>query len=236
MSGGDHERWSEDVAAYMLGVLGPEEATAFERHAEGCEHCRSEMRWLTAAVEVLPEAVERHEPPPQLRQRLLSEVEADARAEAAAPPAAEGVLARLSARLRRLGSGSHGWRPAAGLAALALVVVVALGGYEIGSGGNGGGNPTAFVSGSAEVVREGDAGELHLTAVKQLPPDRVLEAWVRRDGQIEPVKALFVPDSSGEASTRIGDMTDVDLVMVTTEPEGGSASPTSAPIAEVPVS
>lgn len=240
MSENDHERWSDDVAAYMLGALEPAEAAEFEGHAEDCERCRSEMRWLTAAVETLPEAVQRQQPPPRLRQRLMAEVEADARAAGVESAAAEpGVLHRVGASLRA----RRDWRRLAWVATLALVLV-ALGGYEIGSsgsGGDGGGSTTTFVSGhapgvTAEVVREGDSGELHLAAVSSLPPDRVLEAWVRRDGEVEAVKALFVPNSEGEASTTIGDMRGVDLVMVTTEPSGGSAAPTSAPIAEVPVS
>ena len=40
----------------MLGALEPEEAAELERHAESCERCRSEMRWLTPAVEALPES------------------------------------------------------------------------------------------------------------------------------------------------------------------------------------
>jgi anti-sigma-K factor RskA len=242
MSGNEHERWSEDVAAYMLGALAPEEAAEFERHAEDCERCRSEMRWLTAAVEVLPEAVERQAPPPELRQRLLAEVGADARAAGVEPAAEGGTRRRLGGRFSVSGGGSLEWRRVGWLAAMALVVV-ALGGYAIGSsgGGGGGGSTEAFISGTApgvtaEVVREGDSGEIHLASVASLPPGRVLEAWVRRDGEVEPVKALFVPNGEGDATTTLGSMKGVDLVMVTTEPTGGSKAPTSAPIAEIPVS
>jgi anti-sigma-K factor RskA len=236
-----HDRWSEDLAAYMLGALEPGEATELERHAEDCERCRSEMRWLTAAVEVLPEAVERHRPPPRLRESLMSEVRADARAAGVETGSAGGgVLHRAGSWLQGLGSGSHDWRRLAGLALMALVVV-ALVGYEIGGGGSeSGGSTTTFVSGkapgvTAEVVREDNGGELRLADVKKLPEDRVLEAWVRRDGEVEAVKALFVPDREGNASTTIGDMRGVDLVMVTTEPAGGSEVPTSSPIATVPI-
>jgi anti-sigma-K factor RskA len=244
MSNSGHERWREEVGAYMLGALEPEEAAEFERHVEGCERCRSEVRWLTAAVEVLPEAVERHEPPPQLRERLLAEVGADARAAGTATePAERGVLHRAARRLAGLGSGPRDWRRLAWLGAM-LLLVVAIGSYEIGTGGGdagGGGSTTTFISGqppgvTAEVVREGDEGEIHLAAVGSLPSDRVLEAWVRRDGEVEPVKALFVPDSDGNATTMLGNMRGVDLVMVTTEPAGGSKAPTSVPIASVPVS
>ena len=49
------------------------------------------------------------------------------------------------------------------------------------------------------------------------------------------MKALFVPDHEGRAQTAIGDMGGVDLVMVTTEPQGGSRSPTSSPIVTVAI-
>ena len=72
-----HDRWSEELAAYLLGALDPAEVAAFERHAEGCERCRAEARWLAPALQALPESVERVEPPPRLRDRLMAEVRAD---------------------------------------------------------------------------------------------------------------------------------------------------------------
>ena len=62
MNASDHNRWSEDLAAYLLGALERDEAEALERHLEGCERCREEMRWLRPAVQTLPESVERAEP------------------------------------------------------------------------------------------------------------------------------------------------------------------------------
>lgn len=232
-----HQSWSEDVAAYVLGALDPAELAEFEGHLAGCERCREEIRWFTPAVVGLPEAVERLAPPPRLRERLMDEVRADA--DAATPPrsaerGARGWLGRLIP-----GSGSRGWQPLAGLAALALVLV-AFAGYEIGNGGGGGGGTSTIVSGhgpgvTAKVVRKGDSAELNLANVAPLPADRVLEAWVQREGEVEPVRALFVPDREGNASTMIADMTDVEVVMVTSEPSGGSEAPTSSPIATVPI-
>ena len=246
MNDNDHDNWRDDVAAYMLGALEPEAAAELELHAESCERCRSEMRWLTPAVEALPEAVERVELPLQLRERVMAEARADAgerrRSDAERYGEAEpGRMARASAWLRGLGSGPMGLRPVAGVAAAVLVVAVVAGfaiGGGIGSSSGGGTNTivTEQPSGvTATVVRKGDGGTLHLTDVGELPSDRVLEAWVRREGKIEPVRALFVPDRRGRASTTLGDMKGVDTVMVTTEPPGGSNAPTSAPIATVPI-
>ncbi len=253
----DHERWSEDVAAYMLGALEPEEMAALERHAEGCEACRREIRWFGPAVRALPESVERVEPPPQLRARLMAEVEAEAGAGAAAVgqgadateraagahTSGSGPFARAGAWLRDLGSGPMGLRPVVGFAA-AVLVVAAVAGYAIGGGigdgSDGSGATSTIVAGkapgvTARMVDQGDGGELHLANVRQLPDDRVLQAWVQRDGEVEAVEALFVPDSDGKASTELPDMKGVEAVMVTAEPKGGSQAPTSSPIVTIPV-
>jgi anti-sigma factor RsiW len=237
----DHGRWRDDLAAYLLGALEPEEAAALERHTEGCERCRSELEWLTPAARALPESVERLQPPRRLRARLMAEVRADAAAQARPGDrrrgeAEGGLRRRASRRLRGLGAGSRGLRPLAGVAAALVVLVVA--GYAIsggfGSGSDGGASTTIVVGKppgvTAKMVREGDAGTLKLTDVKRLPSDRVLQAWVRREGKIEPVRALFVPDRRGRAATTIADMRGVDTVMVTAEPAGGSPTPTSSPI------
>jgi anti-sigma-K factor RskA len=239
MSGEDHKRWGEDLAAYMLGALRPDEREALERHLEGCKRCREELRWLEPAVNVLPETVERQEPPRQLRESLMAEVRADARRAESELPRAERRESRLAAWLRGIGLGGNGLRLAAGFAALVLVVA-GVAGYMIGQDGSGGGaggaetlearQPNGI---TAMVVQEGDGGTLRLANVRDIPSDKVLEAWVQRNGKVEAVPALFVPDRHGQAETRIADMSGVEAVMVTTEPQGGSEAPTSKPIVEM---
>jgi anti-sigma-K factor RskA len=228
MSGSDaHERWGDDLAAYLLGALDPAEAAELERHLEGCARCREEMRWLRPAVRSLPETVERREPPPALRESLMAEVRADART------AEEPRPARFRFAAPRL-------RMAMAFAA-AVVVVALVAGYEVGRDGSGNGaKTTTFISRqpdgiTVKMVRQGDGGTLRLANVKQLPPDKVLEAWVRREGEVEAVPALFVPDRGGRASTTIADMSGVEAVMVTAEPRGGSEAPTSEPIVTMSV-
>ncbi|MGN6665162.1 MAG: anti-sigma factor domain-containing protein [Solirubrobacterales bacterium] len=219
MSANDHRRWSEDLAAYALGAMEPGEAAALERHLDGCGRCREELRWLIPAVQSLAEAVERQEPPPRLRESLMAEVRADT------------SRAPVTSRRRIL-------RPAMGFAVAALLIAAAVG-YEVGGDGSDGGSTTIFsrqAGGIAvKMVREGDGGTLKLAHVRQTAPGKVLEAWVRRDGEVEPVPALFVPDRQGRASTTITDMSGVDTVMVTEEPQGGSRQPTSEPIVTMSV-
>jgi anti-sigma-K factor RskA len=244
MTDNDHDRRGEDIAAYMLGALEPAAAAALERHAEGCERCQAEIRWMTPALDALPEGVERLEPPRELRARLMAEVRADAGEpegardeERAGRPA---LVGRASAWLRDLGSGPMGLRPVAGVA-VAVLVVAAVAGFAIGGGiGSDSGKTSTVVTGKApgviaKVISSSGSGTLHLANVKQIPDNRVLEAWVRRDGEVEPVEALFVPDRGGQASTELPDMNGVEVVMVTTEPKGGSKSPTSSPLVTIAV-
>lgn len=215
MTDSDHKRWSEDLAAYMLGALEPGEATELERHLEGCERCREEMRWLEPAVHSLPEAVERQEPSRQLRQSLMAEVRADARP------------AERPARVR-----SRRWilKPAVGFAVVALLVAGVVG-YEVGrDGGEAEGGASTVVREingmTVKMIQEGEGGRLELAGVPQPPEDKVFEAWVERDGEVEAVPALIVPDRHGHAETTIADMEGVETVMVTVEPRGGSETPT----------
>jgi len=227
MSENGHDRRSDEIAAYLLGALEPGEAAELERHLAGCGECRRELEWLRPAVQLLPESVERVEPPRELRGRLMEQVYSEAEASVAPK--------------RARGRGISGWslRPLAGLAALALIVA-AVAAYAIGNGGSGDGGTTTVVVGhspdvTAEMVRNGESGTLHLANLQRLPRDKVLQAWVERDDRVESAKTLFVPNQDGTASATIDDMDGVSTVMVTAEPRGGSAQPTSAPIVSVSI-
>lgn len=219
----EHGARRDELAAYLLGALDPAEAAALEQHLAGCEACRDELDWLRPAARMLPEAVERVEPPLALRARIMAEVEADAGVKR---PAARSPRRRLSL----------GLRPAVGLAVLALAVA-AVAGYSLRDSGSSGGATTVAAGHApgvtARMVREGDSGTLRLANVHQLPRDEVLQAWVRRGKRIESAKTLFVPNRDGTATAVIDGMQGVNAVMVTAEPRGGSDYPTTEPIVTV---
>src|SRR5689334_13337125 len=75
-----HSTLTDDIrttaALYSLGALSAEEMRSFEHHIEGCEVCRDEARSFDSSVAQLPLAVlEIEEPPPHLRDRVLSAIE-----------------------------------------------------------------------------------------------------------------------------------------------------------------
>ncbi|HEY1855576.1 MAG TPA: anti-sigma factor [Solirubrobacterales bacterium] len=244
MNAHDHDRRLEEVAAFALGALDADRIADVKEHLNGCKRCQEELRWLSPAVRALPEAVEPQVPPPALKHRLMEEVRADAAA-AAKHAREEERRERAASRkgfgewLRGLRLGGLTYKPLAGIAALVLVVA-AVAGYAVGTGGSGSDNVRTITSPQgngivAKVVTEGNRAEVRLANVKQLPEGKVLEAWVQRGNAVEPVPALFAPDHAGNASTTIEDMKNVSLVMVTREPAGGTKVPTTEPIVKVPV-
>jgi anti-sigma-K factor RskA len=229
----DHRRWRADLAAYLLGALEPEESESMERHLDGCERCRDELRWLRPAIDLLPESVPPLEPPVDLRARLLAEVRADAAAAKAAAGPRAAHPAAPSPLLTRL----RGFilRPAVAMATVALIVAVAAGYAVRGGGGTETTTVVGPVDGSvrATLERSGDSGTLEMVGLKQLPRDDVYQAWVQRDGRIEP-SSLFEARRDGTASAAIPHQLDgADAVMVTREPRGGSKQPSSTPIVTV---
>lgn len=223
----DHEERRDELAAYLLGALEPGEVAGLEQHLAGCEECRVELEWLRPAAQMLPESVQRLEPPAQLRAQIMAEVDANAGKKR------PGVFFGFRARTLSL-------RPAVGLAGLALLVA-GVAGYAIHDDSNGGGSSATTVAAghppgvTAKMVREGNSGTLRLANVHQLPSDKVLQAWVQRGKRIESAKTLFVPNRDGTATAVIDDMQGVNTVMVTAEPRGGSSYPTSKPIVAVAI-
>jgi anti-sigma-K factor RskA len=237
MSEKDHNLRREEIAAYLLDSLESAEATDLERHLEGCVECRTELEWLRPALQALPESVERMPAPAPLRARLMEEVREDARRARAGEESAAGAEGFWG---RIFGPGrSFSLRPVAGFAAVALVVA-AVAGYAIRDGQQSGGGASTVVASAgkapgvtARVVSNGDSGTLRLANVREIPSDKVLQAWVKRGDKVVSAHSLFVPDSNGMATATIPNLRGVETVMVTAEPRGGSPQPTSEPIVSV---
>jgi anti-sigma-K factor RskA len=231
----DHARYEDDLAAYLLDALPGDEALEVERHIEGCARCRERARWLRASVEMLPTAVEQLEPPPQLRERLMETVRAEAAGHASQEPA-RGRDRSTRARDPR------GWlgrlfalpRPAMALGALLLAIGAGVLGYAAGTGDEGGKTTTvradvAPPGARVTLERDGDRGVLRVSGLPQ-HKNRIYEVWLARGKQVSPA-GLFQVDRTGQgAAAIVHGLSDSDRVMVSLEPPGGSAQPTSDPL------
>jgi anti-sigma-K factor RskA len=217
----------DDIVAFALGALEPQEARAVQAHAPGCARCKRELEALVPAVAVLGESVEQLEPPPELRERVLAEVHADVARTAAEREAP----ARRPQR--------RGWRGLMMRPALAVglaIVIAAVGGYVIaGNGGGGeGGTEIAVKSGPAAAPGAGgslavseDSSTLDLHGLRQLTGNEVYQVWIAEGANPPSPSSSFTPDRAGRAMTAVdGHLTPGTMVMLTKESGPGHTTPT----------
>jgi anti-sigma-K factor RskA len=239
----DHERWSEDIGAYVLGALPEAEREGFERHLATCPECRREVEELSIAVDALPAGAPPVTPPPELKSRIMAVVDAEAALLAAAgsradqPETATAEPPPPRERRRGLFARRFMLRPAFALAACVLLLAVGVVGGVLAGGGSDTRTVTAQVAGPAQGAQAklvvGDHGsELVMTNFPQPPAGRVYQVWTQRPGQNpQPTNVLWTPLADGSATVSVpGSLHGVKSVLVSSEPRGGSAAPTSMPV------
>lgn len=237
MTTGDHTTFKDEVGAYLLGALSDAERASFEAHLEGCPECRHELERLRPAADLLPRSVEQVEPPPSLKRSLMEVVEREAAPQRERRPI--GGRRTLGERLRGLLGGSL--RPAFTAAAVLLAVVVGFAANQLLSDDD----PRTVVasvkqnvlpeaSGRLELQGDGEHGAiLEVSGMPPLPGGRVYQAWVERDGMIEPQPTFEVRADGGGAGAVPDDLSDAEAVHLTREPRGGSRAPSEDPILTV---
>ena len=216
----DHPEYRDQLAAYALDALEPGEKLDVERHLAGCESCREYLVWLHPAVDLLPASVEARTPPASLKRSLMGAVEAEIKAEHRAEKARKRSERGLWGTI---------WRPVtAGVLAVAMVAGITAGWllrgeepegqfYEV--------EPLAQVGPEMEASLEvqGDDGILHVARLPGLPPDEDYQAWIQRDGEMEP-SSTFEIRENGEVPID-GSLEGAEGVYITREPEDGSEEP-----------
>ena len=208
-----------------LSVRGGASDPELERHVAGCAGCAEYFDWLSPAADLLGEAVPGRAPSKDLKRRVMSEVRTD---RAAAPsPGLSGLFAQ-----RRL--------VLAGAAAATLAIGA---GTALILDEDGPGTSTHSVLASSadspitgELVRDGDAGVLHLDGLPRLEGDRVYQAWIRNGERVEPSTVFVANRTRGAEATIPAGLDRADEVLVTAEPSGGSAVPSTDPLLGVELS
>jgi anti-sigma-K factor RskA len=225
----------DDVGSYVLRALPDDEHASFEAHLTTCADCRRDVAELQVAADTLPLAAVQVDPPPELRDRIMTIVRSEAELLSAAGARADEPAG--APRRRRRWSLSLRPLPAA-MAATALVAAGVIGGIVL-----TGGSDTKTVTGTVQIASapaaraslqlSDDATKLQVRRMPPPPAGKVYQVWLKRPNQDPaPTTALFRTDSSGSADVEIqrGRLKGVDQVLVTAEPDGGSMKPTSAPV------
>ena len=248
---------TDDAGAWVLGALPEDEQRRFAAHLETCEICRREVAELQMVADTLPLAAVQVAPPPELKDRIMSSVRAEAEVLRASGPEAD-VVAREPAPAEEAGAAAAPaerkrkprdqpwWRrplfalrpvPAAFAAAGILALGIAFGALVSGGGPSEHTVRAQVVAPAAPGARAaltvtGDRATLDVRNFPSPPSGRVYQVWLKRPGRPapEPTNALFdVRD--GTASVEVpGGVKSVDQVLVTAEPNGGSAAPTRPPV------
>jgi anti-sigma-K factor RskA len=204
-----------DAAPFALGALRPTEADAFRRHMVGCVVCRDELAAFRQVADALPASAPVYPAPKDLRRRVLA-------------------AARERGGRRRWAMPTlPGGRPMAlALAVLAAAALVTAGALALRSGGSGGIRVLQANVGSAELRVASNRGELIVRHLPVPPTGRIYEVWTIRGGHPpSPTGTLFNVTSRGAADVGLpGDLRGVSEVLVTSEPAGGTLTPTGTPV------
>jgi Anti-sigma-K factor rskA/Putative zinc-finger len=238
--GPQHERWADAVGSYLLGALPDEERDGFLAHLEACPVCRRDVEELSIAAEALPLSVPPVAPPAALKDRIMAVVESEAELLAAASDDVAAPRRRAPDRPRRGLLGRWSLRPAVALACAALLLVAGGIGGVLLAGGDGERTvlaSTTVQGASAELEVSDDGAILVARDLPEPPPGKLYQVWIKRPGveAPEPTDVLW-STRGGAADVAVpGSLDDVEAVLVTREPRGGSDTPSEAPIITAPL-
>lgn len=235
------DRWADAVGAYLLGAMPADERADFEAHLGTCKSCQDEVAFLQVAADALPASPVQYEPPPELKGRIMAVVHAEASLLQAAGARADEPEGEPAPRRRRLAVLRPGWwslRPGLALATALVVLVVGGAAGALLTGGPTSRTvlaQTAPAGAEARLIVRDDHSTLVAEGLPAAGRDRVYQVWLKQEGRPpEPTNALFDVRTDGSASVDVpGDLADVAAVLVTSEPEGGSLSPTRDPLIAV---
>lgn len=237
---GDHDRWSDSLASWLLGALPEDEARAFAAHLSECPVCREDAASLQVAADALPASVPPLPAPPELKGRIMAVVEREAELLAAADDGGQRPARARPTLLRRMRDGLSS-RPQLVLASMLAVLVLAGAGLfgqqllsdDVRTLEAQVENAPGLAATQAQLEIGDDKARFVTSKLPAPPQGRVYQLWIARGGTIDPKKRLFTPRGGSATVTIPGSMRGVSQVMVTDEPAGGSPAPTGDPIISV---
>jgi anti-sigma-K factor RskA len=227
MNGMDHGRFEDLKDAYVLGALSEAERQEFEEYLASRPERQAEVEELGAVAGLLALSPQEHEPPPQLRSRILEAVGGEA-THAGEDRRSAFAWELLSVRNLALGAAAL---LVVGLFSWSMLLREEVQDLQASQ------QRTIVLEGSrvAEEVRavvvvlEGGRAVLMAEKLPPVPEDRTMQIWVIEDDNPKP-GGLFEPDDKMVAVAITHPLRRADAIAVTVEPDGGSRKPTSHPM------
>ncbi len=223
-----HEELLDSVAAYALGILPAAEAAEVAAHLQTCARCREEYRLLRPAVTAVAYSAEACADGttgavagPLLKARVMKQVRAEAgRRQPRAWPAYLVAAACLAlAMLTGLAYISLSARSATQQQTIADLTAPDTQHYPFAGG---------------EVLTHGKRLYIMMHRMPLPPAGHVYQAWTLAKGAKTVAPSSTFEPGKGPAVVRLPEeATTLAAVAVSVEPEGGSAQPTTKPIALV---
>jgi anti-sigma-K factor RskA len=213
------------AAPYLLDALEPDEAESYRQHIQDCSDCQQELAQLAPSASKLAEYALPVGVPPDLIGKVMARVRSDAELLAAAGPDADRIARRP--RPRRLA-----FVLVTAAVAAVIAITIAFSGTSVETRITTASVAASLPGAHAQLSQTDAQAELQVTGIPQPPSGKVYEVWLAKPhGAPQRTDALFSPTGEGNANVDVpGDLHDVERVMVTIEPAGGSAHPTSPPI------
>lgn len=231
----------EDLAAYALGSLEPQERERVAGHLEQCALCRKELAGYQAVTGQLMLAVPDRVPSPDLRARILNQVERQAAIKPAHP--AESAEPRGS-WLQRLQQFLIAPIPAWGLVGVLAIVAALLAANLLSARTQtasanefrvvrlAAAQTTGIATGWIVISHDGQAGTLIVQDLPSLSESQQYQLWLVKDGQRKS-GGVFSVDAVGYASIWVYSrepLIQYQQFGITIEPRGGSPGPTGAKV------
>jgi anti-sigma-K factor RskA len=229
-----HPEFHPDLGGYVLGVLEPDEAEAFEAHLVTCAQCRTEVAELSALPGLLEQAAPPVEVPPDLRERIFAAIKREASGPAAPQPRrAKARKPRRVVELRRVAAVAA----AIVLLGAALTVVRQVASPEPAVAEVVLRSPTGGPARGTAEIRETDEGQridLEVADLPPTPPGYYYECWLVGPGDTleKPNRVsvgTFTVDADGRAKVRWNfavDLARFPRMGVTLEPDDGNPAQT----------
>lgn len=219
----------ESIPAYALGALDAAEANQVAQHVRGCPACEAELAAFEETAALLALASPQADPPPDLKQRLMSGLDAAAASGEAPRRSLTGWLPTLlplwlpvSLVLLVVLAGTNLLllQRVRGLEARpqSQFVTVALSGTE----------SAPAASAVLVIDPDGESAVLFTDALPVLGLDQQYQLWLIADGQRDSGGVFSVePGGRGTLSVQTPrSLFEYDALGITVEPAGGSPGPT----------